>query len=113
MNAARRIAAHWLWTPQGLVRRPVVTLTAAGRPASVASCAEPDRLAATEFYAGLLIFDFPAAWAADFGSLRRCGRPLLELLREAVPAPDGCTVVLSGLDYASFALTPQAQLRRL
>lgn len=115
MTPGRRIAAHWLWTPQGLVHHPVVTLAADGGPAAVEVCAEPDRLAATEFYAGLLIFDFPADYAAAFAALCRDGRPLPELLPRLLagrcPADEGCTVVVSGLDYATFRPTPQACIR--
>lgn len=50
----RRIASNLLWTPQGLVRNPLVEVAADGRILSVATCAEPDRLPGTEFYAGVL-----------------------------------------------------------
>ena len=56
---SRRIASNLLWTPQGLVRHPLLTLGADGRVLSAECCPDPDRLAATEFYAGLLVPDFP------------------------------------------------------
>ena len=50
----RRIASNLLWSSAtGLVRHPLAELTAAGRLLAVVSCPEPDRLPATEFYAGL------------------------------------------------------------
>ena len=119
MNHLRRIAAHLLWRPEGLLRQPVVTLSAEGaivRIGQAESSAERDRLAGTAFYAGLLVPDFPrdyarvfAAWMAREGG---CAS-LAELLPQAVPAPDGCWVVISGIDYAGLRLTPQAQIRRV
>lgn len=53
-QSSRRIASNLLWTPQGLVCNPLVEVAADGRILSVASCAEPDRLPGTEFYAGVL-----------------------------------------------------------
>lgn len=50
----RRIASNWLWTPQGLLRNPLVEVEADGRIHSVTTCAEPDRQSFTEFYAGVL-----------------------------------------------------------
>lgn len=51
---SRRIASNLLWTPQGLVRNPLIEVAADGRILSVTACAEPDRLPGTEFYAGVL-----------------------------------------------------------
>ena len=114
MAAARRIAAHLLWRPEeGFVRDPLVTLSPEGRLLAVSTCAEPDRLAATEFHAGLLVTDFPADYAAVFAAMCRDGRPLAEQLPQRVPAPGGCTVVLSGLDYDGLRLTPRSQIVRL
>lgn len=50
----RRIASNLLWTPQGLIRNPLVGVAADGRILSVETCAEPDRSPGTEFYAGVL-----------------------------------------------------------
>lgn len=55
---SRRIASNWLWTPAGFVRHPLVEADAGGRITSVATCADPDRLPATEFYAGILVPGF-------------------------------------------------------
>ena len=101
---SRRIASNLLWTPQGLVRHPLLTLGADGRVLSAESCPDPDRLAATEFYAGLLVPDFPADYPAAL--------PLSELLPRIV-TPGGALVVISGLDYDSLRLTPQSQIRKL
>lgn len=51
---SRRIASNLLWTPQGLLRNPLVGVAADGRILSVETCAEPDRSPGTEFYAGVL-----------------------------------------------------------
>ncbi|MFQ7387937.1 MAG: amidohydrolase family protein, partial [Alistipes sp.] len=51
---SRRIASNLLWTPQGLLRNPLVGVAADGRILSVGSCPEPDRCPGTEFYAGVL-----------------------------------------------------------
>lgn len=118
MNAstppARRIASNLLWTPQGLVRDPLLTLAADGRILSATRCTAPDRLAATEFYAGLLVPDFPADYRAAFARLcQHADTPLEELLRRLVPASPGLLVVLSGLDYPSLRLTAQSRISAL
>ena len=109
---SRRIASNLLWTPQGLVRHPLLTLGADGRVLSAESCPDPDRLAATEFYAGLLGPDFPADYRAAFDGMRAAALPLSELLPRIV-TPGGALVVISGLDYDSLRLTPQSQIRTL
>lgn len=109
----RRIASNLLWTPQGVIRSPLVTLGPDGRVAAVERCAEPDRLASTEFYAGMLIPDFPAAFRETFERLRADERPLPEALAGYVPAPGGIVAVVSGLDYATLRLTPRSRIRRL
>ena len=113
MNACRRIAAHLLWTEQGIVRHPLVTLTPDGRVVSVETLAEPDRSPATEFYAGLLVPGFPADYRAAFAALRAGGGALTELLPRIVPARPGRIAVLSGLDYAEMRLTAQARIEVL
>ena len=80
--------------------------TRGGRPRA------PDRLAATEFYAGLLVPDFPADYRAAFDGMRAAALPLSELLPRIV-TPGGALVVISGLDYDSLRLTPQSQIRKL
>ena len=107
---SRRIASNLLWAPQGLVRHPLLTLGADGRVLSAESCPDPDRLAATEFYAGLLVPDFPADYRAAFDGMRVAALPLSELLPRIV-TPGGALVVISGLDYDSLRLTPQSQIR--
>ena len=118
MNAstppARRIASNLLWTPQGLVRDPLLVLAPDGRIRSVSRCTAPDRLAATEFYAGLLVADFPADYRTAFARLcQHPETPLDEQLRRLVPASPGLLVVLSGLDYPSLRLTAQSQIHAL
>ncbi len=109
----RRIASNLLWSSAtGLVRHPLAELTAAGRLLTVVSCPEPDRLPATEFYAGLLVTGFPAEYRAAFEQLRRDGRPLPEQLPDIV-RPDGILVLFAGLDYATLRLTPQATIRKI
>ena len=51
---SRRIASNLLWTPQGLLRNPLVGVAADGRILFVGTCPEPDRSPGTEFYAGVL-----------------------------------------------------------
>lgn len=109
----RRIASNRLWTPGGLVRNPLVTLDAAGRIRSVEVCPDPDRLPATEFYAGMIVPDFPPDYRAAFERLRREPDALSDALSRLLPAPDGVTVVLTGLDYSALRLLPQAQIRKL
>ena len=112
----RRIASNLLWTPEGIVRNPLLTLGPDGRVLTVESCSEPDRLAATEFYSGLLVPGFPADYRAAFERLcENSATPLPELLAQVVTpvTPGGVLVVISGLDYDSLRLTPQSQIRRL
>ncbi|WP_290534278.1 cytosine deaminase [Alistipes sp.] len=113
VQPSRRIASNLLWSPAtGLVRHPLAELSAAGRLLSIVSCPEPDRQAATEFYAGLLVPDFPAEYRAAFERLRRAERPLPELL-PAVVHPGGILVLFAGLDYATLRLTPHTTIRKI
>ena len=108
---SRRIASNLLWTSGGIVRNPLLTLDSGGRVVAVETC--PDRLAATEFYAGLLVPGFPDDFRAAFERLcRSSAAPLPELLAQTV-TPGGVLVVISGLDYESLRLTPRSQIRRL
>ncbi|MEG2612241.1 MAG: amidohydrolase family protein [Alistipes sp.] len=50
----RKIASNYLWTPSGFRPNPLVEVDHTGRIVSVESCTEPDRIAGTEFYAGIL-----------------------------------------------------------
>ena len=109
----RRIASNRLWTPRGIVRDPLVEVAEGGRILSVRSCGEPDRLPATEFYAGLLVPGFPADCRTAFERLcRDSATPLPELLAQTV-TPGGVLVVISGLDYDTLRLTAQSRIRRL
>lgn len=107
----RRIASNLLWTPQGLVRRPLVTFYGDGTYL-VETCAAPDRLPVTEFHAGLLVADFPADYRDAFERLRVSADDLLTTLPQTV-VEGGIWVVLSGLDYAAMRLTPQSRIQRL
>lgn len=110
--ASRRIASNLLWTPQGLIRSPLLGIGPDGRTRSVETCADPDRLEATEFHAGLLVEGFPADYRAVFDRLRAASASLSDALPQLV-APDGVLVVISGLDYASLRLTPHSQILKL
>ena len=108
----RRIASNLLWTPQGIVRHPLVTFCGPAGEFLVEQCATPDGLAATEFHAGLLVGDFPADYRAAFGRMMALGGDLATLLPQTV-VEGGVWVVISGLDYAALRLTPQSQIRLL
>lgn len=105
-----------------MLHNPLVTLTADGQILCVEPCAEPDRMAATSFYAGVLI---PASLADRLSALCRqqplSAAPLPELLAAAAAdlpselcevAPDHCCglAVVSGLDYETLRLTPQTRV---
>lgn len=107
----RRIASNLLWTPQGVVRNPLVPFSPEGRPLRIESCAEPDRQPATEFHAGLLVLDFPADYDAFFPQWCAERASLSERLPHHVPADSGIAVVLSGLDYDELRLTPESRIR--
>ncbi|MDE6046562.1 MAG: cytosine deaminase [Alistipes sp.] len=112
--ACRKIASNLLWTPQGVVRDPLVEIAADGRMRSLAVCAEPDRMPFVEFYAGLLVFDFPADFRAAFAALQDTpDESLAERLPGLVVPGGGIPVVISGLDYASLRLTPAATIRKI
>ena len=79
---SRKIASNLLWTPEGFVRHPLVTVGGDGRIERVEVCAEPDRSACTEFYAGILTPAFVDAGAsgdaaAAAGAAGGNGRPSL------------------------------------
>lgn len=119
----RKIASNGLWTPDGVMRHPLVTLSGEGCVIATTECVDPDRQPFTEFYAGLLVADFPVDYRTAFDELRAvCGTvpqtsdvagalSLDEALRHVVPAEPGCLVVLSGLEYAPLRLTPQSRIR--
>lgn len=109
----RKIASNRLWTPEGVVRDPLLTLDGAGRILCVEVCREPDRQPFTEFHAGMIVPDFPADYRAAFDRLRRNPAAFADALSRLLPAPGGVAVVVSGLDYATLTLLPQAQIRKL
>ena len=109
---SRRIASNLLWTPQGIVRDPLLTLAPDGRVLASERCSDPDRLASTEFYSGLLVPGFPEDYRAAFERLRSAAAPLPGVLPQIV-TPGGVLVVISGLDYDSLRLTPQSQILKL
>lgn len=108
----RRIASNLLWTPQGVVRNPLVTFYGDGGGFLVERCSAPDRLPQTEFYAGMLVADFPQDYLSAFERLRESPEDLSELLPHTV-MPGGVWVVISGLDYARMRLTPHSRIQRL
>lgn len=107
----RRIASNLLWTPQGMMRQPLVTFFADGS-FLVERCPMPDRLASTEFQAGLLVADFPVDYRRAFEQMQARGGDLRTLLPHVV-AEGGVWVVISGLDYTMLRLTPQSRIRLL
>ena len=130
---SRRIASNLLWTPQGIVRNPLVEVAPDGRILSVRVCDTPDRSPFTEFHAGLLVAGFPDDYEACFARMSGRPEPLPELLAElfapgsgympagtasaasdsASPAPGTVLVVVSGLDYDTLRLTASSQIRRI
>lgn len=109
----RLVASNLLWSPQGVLSHPLLRLAADGRVLGVTRCDDPDRRAATEFRAGVVVPDFPADWRECFARLCAQRRPLTELLPRCCPAPQGVTVVISGIDYATWLPTPAARIERL
>ena len=77
---SRKIASNLLWTPEGFMHHPLVTVGGDGRIERVEVCTEPDRSACTEFYAGILTPAFVDAGAsgdaaASVGGVEGGGRP--------------------------------------
>lgn len=102
-----------MWRPEGLVRNPLAEVADDGRVVRVAACPDPDRQPCTEFYAGLLVADFPADWRGTFDRLlSESDTPLPEQLAR-LPRQRGVLVAISGLDYATMRLTSRARIRRL
>lgn len=109
----RRIASNLLWRNGELLRNPLVTLNKAGCVVSVETCSEPDRMAHTEFWAGILVVDFPEDYASVFAQMKmQSGVPLPKLLMRLVSA-SGALVVISGLDYQTLCLTSQSRIQLL
>lgn len=107
----RRIASNLLWTPEGIVRDPLVVFDRDGVVRFVECCADPDRQPFAEFRAGLLVPGFPREWRAAFeGMQARAATPLPELLAALVSAREGIPVVLSGLDYDALRLLPGSRI---
>lgn len=116
VQPSRRIASNLLWTAEGLVRNPLVTLAADGRILCVATCEAPDREACVEFYAGVLVPGFPADVRSAFEELLAHKEvPLLELLAAllAVDTPGATLVVISGLDYHTMHLTAVSCIQKI
>lgn len=114
MPPSRKIASNLLWTPQGIVRNPLVRVSEEGRIMRVEECPDPDREPLTEFHAGLLVADFDTDYHAAFARL--CSTPnrsLAESLPEAVTHKKGILVVISGIDYDTLCPTPHARIERL
>lgn len=92
------------------MRNPLVEFSPDGAIVSVVRCETPDREARTEFYAGVLVVGFPDDFRTVFATLT-ADRPLFEQLA-ALPS-GGAVVVLSGLDYDRFYLTPESRIERV
>lgn len=69
MQPLRKIASNLLWTPRGLLRHPLLEVTEQGDVRSVATCEAPDRMAGTEFYAGVLVAGFPDDYRSVFARM--------------------------------------------
>lgn len=105
VQPSRRIASNLLWTPSGVVRNPLVGVAQDGRILTVETCTEPDRSPFTEFWAGMLVPDFPADYFSAFARLlARREMPLPELLSElfrAVPVVDVSAGSSSDVDVST------------
>ena len=114
MQHSRKIASNLLWTPQGIIRRPLIQVSAEGQVLSVDECPDPDREPLTEFYAGLLVADFDADYRAAFARLCNTPeRPLSETLHTVITPGRGILVVISGLDFDTLRPTPHARIERV
>lgn len=80
----RKIASNRLWTPEGWFAHPLLEVDAGGCLRSVERCPAPDRMAGTEFHAGILL-PGPADGAPC--AARPCGDPA-EALSPACGAGD-------------------------
>ena len=103
-----------MWTPQGIVRNPLLRISETGRVLSVDECLDPDREPLTEFRAGLLVADFDADYRAAFARLCTCsGQSLAETLHTAITPGRGVVVAISGLDYDTLRPTPRTRIERV
>lgn len=110
----RRIAAHLLWTPGGIVRHPVAEVGEHGDVRWIGSSADPDREPFTAFFAGLLVPDFPRDFRVVFARMQmQLDIPLAEALAAVVTPGCGVPVVISGLDYETLRLTPHSRIMKV
>ncbi len=107
----RKIASNLFWSEGRLIRNPLLEVDVDGHLLSLTICEQPDRMAATEFYAGVIVAQFPDDYRNAFARMLAAGGTLCQLLGNQ-PA-GSALVVISGLDYASMRLTPDSQIRRL
>ncbi len=74
----------------------------------------PDREPLTEYYAGVLVCNFPEDYHAAFDAMMsRRDVPLDTLLRDVVLADSGAVVVISGIDYGRFMLTADSRIQKI
>lgn len=108
----RRIAASRLLTPAGeVVRNPLVEVAPDGGIRLLGQWVDADREPFTEFLAGLLVPGFPSDYRAAFAAVAADRTtPLDRLLPRAA---QGCTVLLSGIDYERLLLTERTAIRRV
>ena len=117
---SRKIASNLLWTPEGFVRHPLVTVGGDGRIERVEVCAEPDRSACTEFYAGILTPAFvdagasgdaaAAAGAAGGNGRLSLGGGTAALMQSGASGGDSVSVV--GPEPVGAAASAEAPLDR-
>ncbi len=99
-----------------MVRNPLVGFDSSGCAVEILSCDEPDRKPFTEFYAGLMVLDFPVRWRETFSAMmQRRDKPLEELLEEIVlpTSETTCTVIISGMEYSPLRLTAQSEIVKI
>ncbi|MBE6182068.1 MAG: cytosine deaminase [Rikenellaceae bacterium] len=107
----RKTASNLLWTPEGLVRNPLVEWDAEGHVVSLRTCDAPDREPFTEFLAGLLVLDFPCDIRATLAHMQcNADIPLPVLLSRLCPAEERIPVVISGIDYETMQLTANTRI---
>ncbi len=109
----RQIASNLLFLREGApLRNPLIRLSESGAVLSIEQCEAPDAEPFTQFYAGIMVLEFPDAYKEAFEQLRSSSQPL-DVALSSVVGRGSAVVVISGVDYERMVLTEGSKIKRL